>query len=99
MLLVISIAQVLIDVLWWIIVVQVVLSWLVVFNVLNTHSQGVRTFLGWLDRFTEPLYRPLRKILPDFGGLDFAPLIVLLALGLLSSRVLEPLKIAQIYNT
>jgi YggT family protein len=62
----------------WIIIGQAILSWLVAFNVINTHNDFVRTLLQALDRITAPLYRPIRKILPDFGGLDFSPLVVLL---------------------
>lgn len=65
-------------VLSWIIIGQAILSWLVAFNVINTHNDFVRTLLQALDRITAPLYRPIRKILPDFGGLDFSPLVVLL---------------------
>ena len=65
-------------VLSWIIIGQAILSWLVAFNVVNTHNDFVRTLLQALDRITAPLYRPIRKILPDFGGLDFSPIVVLL---------------------
>ena len=65
-------------VLTWIIIIQAVLSWLVAFNVVNTHNDFVRGLLAGLDRITEPLYRPIRRILPDFGGIDFSPLVVLL---------------------
>jgi YggT family protein len=68
----------LLNVLWWIIVIQMVLSWLVAFNVINTYNDFVRSFLGALDRITEPLYRPIRRILPDFGGIDFSPFVVIL---------------------
>ena len=68
----------LLGVLGLVIFVQVVLSWLVVFNVINTHNDFVRSLLYALDRITAPLYNPIRKILPDFGGLDFSPLVVLL---------------------
>jgi YggT family protein len=61
-----------------IIVVQAILSWLVVFNVINTHNNFVRSLLYALDRLTAPLYAPLRRIMPDFGGIDFSPLVVLL---------------------
>ena len=70
----------LLGVLGLVIFVQVVLSWLVVFNVINTHNEFVRNFLRALDFITEPLYRPIRKILPDFGGIDFSPLVVLIAI-------------------
>ena len=74
----VEIADLLLNVLFWIIIVQVILSWLLAFNVLNTSSQGVRTFAVALDRVTAPLYRPIRRILPDFGGLDFSPLVILI---------------------
>ena len=76
-----NILELVLSVLWWIIIIQVVLSWLFAFNVLNTSSDGLRRFVEALDRLTEPLYRPIRKLLPDFGGIDFSPLILLLLLG------------------
>ncbi|HEX8641962.1 MAG TPA: YggT family protein [Allosphingosinicella sp.] len=79
----IQVALILLTVLWWIIIIQAILSWLVAFNVINTHNDFVRSLLYALDRLTEPLYRPFRKILPDFGGLDFSPLVVLLIILIL----------------
>ena len=73
----------LLNVLWWIIIIQVILSWLFVFNVLNVSSQGVRAFAGALEKITAPIYRPIRKILPDFGGIDFSPVVVLLGIMVL----------------
>ena len=87
MIAVIGIAEVLLDVVWWLIIVQVVLSWLVAFNVVNTYNPFVRGLLTGLDKMTDPLYRPIRRILPDFGGIDFSPMVVLLLIGLLQ-RVL-----------
>ena len=75
---VIDIVIMLLTVLSWIIILQAILSWLVAFNVINTYNDFVRQFLYALDRITAPLYRPIRKILPDFGGLDFSPIVVLL---------------------
>ncbi len=66
------------SVLTWIIIIQVVLSWLFVFNVLNTSSGGVRAIAIAIDRLTAPLYRPIRRMLPDFGGIDFSPLVILI---------------------
>jgi YggT family protein len=82
------------DLLWvlqWIIIGQVILSWLFAFNVLNTSSQGVRTFAVAVDRLTAPLYRPIRRILPDFGGIDFSPLVILLIIMVLRGRVIPGL--------
>jgi YggT family protein len=84
-----EIAAILLNVLWWLIILQVILSWLVAFNVLNTSSQGVRRFLAALDRLLEPLYRPFRRILPDFGGLDLAPVVVLLLISILINPVIS----------
>jgi YggT family protein len=67
----------------WVIIIQVVLSWLFAFNVLNTSSQGVRSFAIAIDRITAPLYRPIRRVLPDFGGIDFSPLVVLIIIQIL----------------
>lgn len=74
----VQIADLLLNILFWIIIAQVVMSWLFAFNILNTSSSGVRTFAVALDRLTAPLYRPIRRILPDFGGLDFSPLVILI---------------------
>jgi len=83
-----QILMLLLDVLFWIIMIQIVLSWLVAFNVINTRSDFVRQFLTALDRVTEPLYRPIRRLLPDFGGIDFSPMIVLLAISILQKILL-----------
>ena len=80
---VIEIANLLLSVVTWIIIIQVVLSWLFAFNVLNAGSQGVRTFALAIDRITAPLYRPIRRILPDVGGIDFSPLVVLILIQVL----------------
>ena len=73
-----DIVDFLLNVLVWIIIIQVILSWLFAFNVLNTGSAGLRRFVEALDRLTAPLYRPIRAVLPDFGGIDFSPLVLLL---------------------
>lgn len=74
----VDIADLLLTIVTWVIIIQVVLSWLLAFNVLNIHSGGVRNFIVALDRLTAPLYRPIRRMLPDFGGLDFSPLVILI---------------------
>ncbi|HEY1143089.1 MAG TPA: YggT family protein [Sphingomicrobium sp.] len=74
----ISIVQMLLWVASMIIIVQAIFSWLVAFNVVNTRSDFVRAVWTALERLTEPLYRPIRKLMPDFGGIDFSPLVVLL---------------------
>ena len=78
-----DIAIILLNVLWWIIIVQAIISWLIAFNVVNMSSNFVRSMVTALDRLTAPLYRPIRRFLPDFGGIDFSPLVVLLLIMVL----------------
>ena len=78
-----GIVDMILQILVWIIIVQVILSWLVAFNVINTSSNFVRTVLDVLDRLTAPLYRPIRKIMPDFGGIDFSPIVLILAIQII----------------
>jgi YggT family protein len=87
--LVIDIARILLDLVWWIIIIQAVLSWLIAFNVINTHNDFVRQIWVALDRMTQPIYRPIRRILPDFGGLDLSPLVVLVGLSIVDRILTE----------
>jgi YggT family protein len=73
-----NIAQYLLSILSIIIIAQVILSLLAAFNVLNIHQPFVRSVYDILDRLTEPLYRPIRKILPDLGAVDFSPWVLLI---------------------
>ena len=91
MIVILQIVQVLLNVIWWIIVIQAILSWLIAFNVINTQSDVVRTIWEALRRMTEPLYRPIRRILPDFGALDLSPLVVLLILYILMNIIIPNL--------
>ena len=79
---------ILLNIVWWIIVIQAVLSWLIAFNVINTHNDFVRSVWQALDKMTRPLYAPIRKIMPDFGALDLSPMVVLLLLYILQTVVL-----------
>jgi YggT family protein len=83
-----SIIAFLLDVLTWIIIVQAVLSWLVAFNVINTSNDFVRSLLYALQRLTEPLYRPIRRLMPDLGALDLSPLVVILILYILRNIII-----------
>lgn len=82
-----DILMILLNVLWWIIIVQAVMSWLIAFNVINTHNEFVGQLWYVLERITEPLYRPFRRIMPDFGGLDLTPMAVLILLIIMQQAV------------
>jgi len=90
----VDIADMLLNILMWIIIAQVILSWLLAFNVLNTSSNGVRTVALAIDRITAPLYRPIRRMLPDFGGIDFSPLVILILIQVIK-RLLAGVVISQ----
>jgi YggT family protein len=81
---IIQILQVLLNVVWWVIVIQFVLSLLVAFNVVNMQSNFVRSLYYGLDRLTEPMYRPIRRVLPQTGGIDFAPAVVLILIAIVT---------------
>ena len=73
-----NVALYLLSILSIIVIAQVILSLLVSFNVVNIHQPIVRSIHDVLNRLTEPLYRPIRKILPDLGMIDFSPWVVLI---------------------
>lgn len=83
----ISIILFLLNILTYVVFAQVILSWLVAFNVLNIQQPFVRSIYTALDAITRPLYRPIRKILPDFGGLDFSPIILLILIRIVAMLV------------
>ena len=77
----------LLTVAWWIIMIQFVLSVLIAFNVVNTYNEYVRSLHYGLERLTEPMYRPIRRILPDTGALDFAPMVVLIVIAIVQYAI------------
>ncbi|MEY4269561.1 MAG: hypothetical protein RLZZ58_777 [Pseudomonadota bacterium] len=85
----IQILDILLQVVWWIIILQAILSWLIAFNVINTHNDFVAQLWHVLGRITEPVYRPFRRIIPDFGGIDLTPMAVLILLMILRGPVLN----------
>ncbi len=72
-----------IDIYFWIILAAVVLSWLVAFGIVNASNPYVRQIGMALRRLTEPLLGPIRRWLPDLGGIDVSPIVLLLALQVL----------------
>ena len=69
-----------IDLYMWVVVIGVVLSWLVTFNVINTSNKFVYMIGDFCHRATEPILGPIRRRLPNLGGLDISPLVVILGL-------------------
>lgn len=76
----VGIITMLLQLLIWIIIIQAILSWLIAFNVINIHNQFVRTILYALERIVDPMLRPIRRFMPDLGGIDFSPMVLILIL-------------------
>jgi YggT family protein len=77
----------LLDAVWWLIIISVVASWLVAFGVVNTRNPTVYRILDLLNRVTEPLYRPFRRIIPPMGGLDLAPMILIVVIYIVQREI------------
>ena len=75
-----------IEIYTWIVIASAVFSWLYAFNVVNPRNQFIAMIGSALYKMTEPALRPIRRVLPDLGGLDLSPLVLLL--GLFFIRVL-----------
>ena len=80
-----------------VIIVGAILSWLIAFDVVNTRNPNVRKLAVTLERLTDPMLRPIRRVLPSLGGIDISPIILLLllqALQILVHRTIGPALVA-----
>lgn len=80
MLAVIATLNFIINIIWFLVIASAIFSWLYAFNVINTRNEAINMIGRSLYQVTEPLYRPIRAILPTMGGLDLSPLVVLVIL-------------------
>ena len=83
----IEVILILLDFVWWLIIASVVVSWLVAFGVLNTRNDVVYRALDILNRITDPILRPIRRLIPPMGGMDLSPMIVLLIIYVLQREI------------
>lgn len=81
----ISVVSIAINLYIWAIIISAVLSWLIAFDVVNTRNRFVYTIVDFLWRVTEPALRPIRQFLPNLGGIDISPIILILFLFFLQS--------------
>ena len=84
-----NLIDLILSIIQWIVIVSVVASWLVAFGVVNTRNRAVYIIVDSLNRMTEPLLRPIRRLIPAFGGLDISPLVLLLAIWFIQSLLHE----------
>lgn len=78
-----KILMLLLDVAFWIIIIQVILSWLVAFDVVNVRNQQAANLVRLFEKITAPIYQPLRKVIPPIAGIDLTPIIVIIGIEIL----------------
>jgi YggT family protein len=74
-------------IIWWIFLIMIIMSWLINFNVINTRNQFVDTVWRIVNQITEPILKPIRRIVPPIGGLDLSPIIVFVIIFFLQSFI------------
>ena len=65
---------------WWVVLAMIIMSWLISFNVINTRNQFVEAVWRVLNQLTEPVLRPIRRVLPNLSGLDLSPIVLFIIL-------------------
>ena len=86
---VLDIVLIVLDLYIWLLIAQAVLSWLLAFGVVNRYNRVVSAGGDFLWRITEPLLRPIRSVMPDLGGIDVSPIILILLLYFLRDLMFE----------
>ena len=84
---VLDIVLIVLDLYVWLLIASAILSWLIAFNVVNTRNQFVAAVAEFLYRITEPVLAPIRSVLPNFGGLDISPIILILIIILIQKLI------------
>lgn len=75
------------DIVKWVFIVMIIMSWLIAFNVINTRNQFVSTVWRILNQITDPILRPIRRFVPNVGGLDLSPLILFVIIFFLQTLI------------
>ncbi len=75
------------NIVWWIFLIMIIMSWLISFNVINTRNQFVNSVWRVLNQITEPILKPIRRVIPPVGGLDLSPLIVFVIIFFLQNLI------------
>ena len=73
----------LLDVVFWVIVIQVIMSWLVAFDVVNVRNPQAANLVRFFEKLTAPIYTPLRKVIPPIAGIDLTPIVVIIGIEIL----------------
>ena len=76
------------DLYWWVIIASAIFSWLYAFNVINTRNQFVNMIGQFLHNVTEPVLRPIRRFMPDLGGVDISMIVVVIIIYLIQQLII-----------
>ena len=88
-----NLLDIIVNLYMWCFIISAIMSWLIAFNVINTGNRLIYMVGDTLYRLTEPMLRPIRNLLPNFGGIDFSPLIAILILLFLKDGILRQIYI------
>jgi YggT family protein len=83
----IDLIQILLGLFEWLLIASVILSWLVAFNVINTRNRVVYLIGDFVERVTAPVLRPIRRVMPNLGGIDLSPMIALIAVWFIQTLI------------
>ena len=75
------------NIIWWVFLIMIIMSWLISFNVINTRNNFVAAVWRALNQVTEPILRPIRRIIPPMGGLDLSPIVVFVIIFFLQQLI------------
>jgi len=84
-----EIVYVALDLYVWVLIISAILSWLIAFNVVNTRNRAVYMISDVLYRLTEPALRPIRNVLPNLGGVDLSPVVLILIVMFIQRLILN----------
>ena len=86
---ILNIILIVLDIYIWLLIAAAILSWLVAFNVVNSRNQFVAMVGDFLYRITEPVLRPIRNVLPNLGGIDVSPVVLILIIILIKDVIVR----------
>jgi YggT family protein len=86
---ILDVIMVVLQLYWWVVLIMIIMSWLISFNVINTRNEFVAAVWRMVNQLTEPVLRPIRNMLPNFSGLDISPIVLFLIIFFIQQVILR----------